>query len=284
MRTQQSITGAGRLAAWVLATWVALGVLVPSAYAQDAPDPDQGADAHGQNTDADNAKKAQVYYQSGVKAYFNKKYSLAITYFERANALDPDPVVLYNISLAQSKLGNAKEALDAALQAQTIGGLPKDTARKNRYRIVAFRRALAAQSVCEAINPPAKAKVAKEDAHFGAVGWSGVGAAGLGAAALIGAGVLDIVVSGNMDKYDSARADGNYQSAKSLRADITSGQQLGRVMLYSGVGLVAVGGALFAYDFFDMGESPHDRSHVDLASVSGSVGADRASVQLRWTF
>src|SRR5690625_2089135 len=82
---------------------------------------------------------ADAYYEQGVEALFNKNYSLAITYLQRAHALDPDPVVLYNISLAESRLGNTREALRAALQADEMGQMPEDTAIKNSGRIRAFQ-------------------------------------------------------------------------------------------------------------------------------------------------
>ncbi len=263
----------GRLVVALITALVMLSALPGTVHAQEPTD----------------EKKAEAYYNKGVDAFFNKKYSLAITYFQRANALDPDPVVLYNISLAHSKMGNPAEALTVALDAQKMGGLPEDTALKNQFRIVGYRRAIQARQTCEAINPPVsvkddddtKGKQVEPQDRLSVLGWTGIGTASVGVAALVGAGVTNFIVAGNLEEYDTAQADGDYGRASGLQADIADRQSMGRVMLYSGAALTAVGGALFAYDFFGTAESAEA---AEKASVFGAVGSDGASVQLRWTF
>src|SRR5690554_8140872 len=66
-------------------------------------------------------EKGKAYYDQGVNAFFKKNYSQGITYFQRANALDLDPVVLYNFSLAQSKLGNSEGGLGASVKTGELG-------------------------------------------------------------------------------------------------------------------------------------------------------------------
>jgi tetratricopeptide (TPR) repeat protein len=235
-------------------------------------------------------KKAEAFYDKGVKAFFEKNFPQAITYFQRAHSLDPSPVVLYNISLAHSKMGNASDALQASLEAQKMEGLPEDTVLKNEYRIAGYRRVVTAIGVAEAINPPQardgssdkdKPSPKVEEDSLGAVGWAGLGTAGLGVGALVGAGVLNFIIAGNLDEYDTARADGDYGRASGLHSDIGDRQEMGRVLLYSGAGLLAVGSALFAYDYFG---SPEAAGSADQASVFGAVDADGATVQLRWAF
>jgi tetratricopeptide (TPR) repeat protein len=274
-------------------------VMLPaSVQAQENGGQDQNNASEANQIEA-NKKKAKAYYDKGVKAFFEKNFPEAITYFQRAHSLDPDPVQLYNISLAYSKMGNAADALTAALEAQKVGGLPKDTAFKNQFRIIGYRRVIVAKSVTEAINPP-KAQVSEDttdaqdadkpavkrpdnaqDRGLSTVGWAGLGTAGLGAGALVGAGVLNFIVAGNMDEYDTARADGDYGRASGLYSDIGDRQDMGRVLLYSGAGLVAVGGALFAYDYFGSTETT---GSADQASVFGAVDSDGVNVQVRWAF
>jgi tetratricopeptide (TPR) repeat protein len=263
-----------------------------SVFAQDGGDQSK-SQASPESKEQEDKKKAEAYYESGVKAFFEKNYPQAITYFQRAYSLDPDAVQLYNISLAHSKMGNASDALEAALEAQKMGGLPKDTALKNEFRINGYRRVLAARKVAEDINPPTAEKDPtkddrtvddpgpSDDDSLGAVGWAGLGTAGLGVGALVGAGVLNFIVAGNMEEYDTARADGDFGRASGLYSDIGDRQEMGRVLLYSGAGLVAVGGALFAYDYFGSTETA-DSS--DQASVFGAVDSEGASVQVRWAF
>lgn len=268
----------GRLLAALVAAAVVLAAPLTPLRAQDTPDKPPA--------EASDKKKAEVYNEKGVQAFFEKKYGQAIVYFQRAHELDPDPVLLYNISLAHSKMGNPADALEAAIEAKKYGGLPEDTAHKNEFRIVAYRRAIKARQTAEAINPPVTVKDEKKDEvprdeGLSVLGWTGVGTAGVGVAALIGAGVVNFIVAGNLDEYDTARADGDYGRASGLHDDIQSRQEMGRVMLYSGAGLAIVGGALFAYDYFGSPEAPADDEG---ASVFGTVDSDGASVQLRWNF
>ncbi len=255
-----------------------LGGAVSSASAQQKVD-------SVESTDQSDERKAEAYYEKGVDAFFNKKYSLAISYFQRANELDPDAVFLYNISRAHAKLGNPGDALEVALEADAKGGLPEDTAQKNRHRIVAYGRAAAAEDVCEALNPPVgeldedTPDSSKEG--LGVVGWTGVGLASAGAASLLGAGAMTFIVSGNLDEYDTARADGDYERARGLHSDIGDRQEMGRLMLYSGAGLVAAGGAMFAWDYFGGQESAPDTDDDAKTAIFSTVDADGASVQFR---
>ncbi|TDP72061.1 hypothetical protein [Bradymonas sediminis] len=243
-------------------------------------------------------ENAKAYYNKGVEAFFNKNYSLAITYFQRANALDPDPVVLYNISLAQSRLGNAPEALSASLKADAMGGLPDDTSLKNRARIRAYQRVVGAQKIAgakakadQALAKSVKAPQAGgagvppgSEAGMGALGWAGVGAASVGAAALVGTGVLNFMLSEDLDNYEKARTAGEYERALDLQNTIESRQSLGQIMLYSGAGLVALGGALWAVDYFGSAEVQESADASLKPALSGSVGPDGARVGALWRF
>lgn len=245
--------------------------------------------AQGAAENPDDPDKAEAYYQQGVNAFFNKNYSLAVTYFKRANALDPDPVVLYNISLAQSRLANADEALDAAEEAARMGGLPEDTALKNQARIRAYQRIIAAESTAQALAPedapaaqgtaPAPG-VAEAPPAVGTVGWVGIGTASAGALTLAGAGLLALMVRNDLDEYDTARADGDYERARALQQDVRDGQSIGQILLYSGAGLLAVGATLWAVDFFA------DQESAPASSLSMRAGAapGEAGVQLHFNF
>lgn len=239
-------------------------------------------------------EKAEAYYNKGVDAFFNKEYSQAITYFQRAHTLDPNPVVLYNISLAHAKLGNVPEALGAALEAQKMGGLPEDTTLKNQARIRAFQRALTAEKLSKTLasraavataEPPTAppAQPAERDG-MGVLGWTGIGIAGAGVATLAGVGVLNFMLADDVDAYDKARAAGDFDTANTLYDDINDRQSIGQIMLYSGIGLVAVGGALWAVDYFGVMEStPRDESRARTA-LFGTVAPGHASVQAQWQF
>lgn len=260
---------------------------------------------------ATTGEKAEAYYNKGVNAFFNKEYSLAITYFQRANALDPNPVVLYNISLAQSRLGNAAEALSASVKADEMGGLPEDTEVKNRARMHGYQLIIRARKITDAQASKAiaeaeasqagespQAGAAHErafdgsafdsqdapDSGMGVLGWGGVGAAGVGVAALVGSGVLSFMLRDDLDSYEGARVAGEYDRARDLQDTIDDRQSLGQIMLYSGAGLVALGGALWAVDYFGGSETQESGDTLSQPTLGGSVGSSAASVQANWRF
>lgn len=238
-----------------------------------------------------NEELAEAYYEQGVEAYFNQNFPLAITYLQRAHALDPDPVVLYNISLAHSRLGNTREALRAALQAEEMGGMPEDTALKNMGRIRAFQLQVTAEEITQALappeapqaqlpTPPSTPSPLEPPPAIRPLGWIGIGTAGAGALALAGAGVLTLIVGDQIESYNSARQGGDYNRALEIQEQIGNQQLLGQILLYSGAGLFAVGGTLWAIDFFgnSAGDTPAQ------LSLSGSASPERATLQLRLNF
>lgn len=241
-----------------------------------------------------NEELAEAYYEQGVEAFFNKNYSLAITYLQRAHALDPDPVVLYNISLAQSRLGNTREALRAALQADEMGQMPEDTAIKNSGRIRAFQLQIAAEELAQALAPPEEAPdlqaqitpppstttLPEQKPVFSPLGWAGIGTAGVGALAIAGAGAFSLVVSNQIETYNSARQDGDYQQAAALHDQIGDRQLMGQILLYSGAGLFTLGATLWTIDFF--GNAKADKP--DQLSLSAQARPDGATLQLRLNF
>lgn len=263
--------------------------------------------------DSGSGEKAEAYYNKGVNAFFNKEYSLAITYFQRANALDPNPVVLYNISLAQSRLGNAAEALSASVKADEMEGLPADTLLKNKARMHGYRLIIRAEKLADAQAAKAiaqaealkaeeagapEAELSEEDvfggdafdsqdmpdAGMGVLGWAGIGTAGVGVAALVASGVLSVMLSDDLDSYESARVAGEYDRARGLQDTINDRQSLGQIMLYSGAGLLALGGALWAVDYFGGSETKESGDTLSQPTLGGSVGASGASVQANWRF
>ncbi len=65
-------------------------------------------------------KQAQEIYGEGVAAFKAKDYEAALARFEAAHALDPSPVLLYNMARANEELGRpaaAATAYEAYLQA-----------------------------------------------------------------------------------------------------------------------------------------------------------------------
>jgi len=67
--------------------------------------------ALAQEPPRDITQQALEQYQQGMTAYRSGQYSAAIEAFTRAHALDPAPILLFNIAQAHWKKGNREEAL-----------------------------------------------------------------------------------------------------------------------------------------------------------------------------
>lgn len=253
-----------------------------SAKAGDAEDEAADRDAANEPSAQDRAK-ARAYYKSGVDAFFNQEYALAITYFKRAYSLDPNAIVLYNIALAQAKLGNVEDAFEAAAQADEMGGLPPDTTVKNRARMAAFTVAIGGKRVTEIINPPPKIdkdKKRREQSfveRIDTVGWTGVGIAATGVVVMGVAGFMAVSLQSDIDEYERLKAQSDFVEANQLQADIADQQETGQIILYSGAGLVGVGAAVFLYEALGFTE---DEGPAYYATSDG----ESTSVQMRLKF
>lgn len=75
------------------------------AYAEPPPDPPTNA------TEGE-LERAKELFENGKGLYAEGSYSAAIAAFRQAYALSGDPVLLYNIALAEDRAGNFDEALE----------------------------------------------------------------------------------------------------------------------------------------------------------------------------
>lgn len=236
-------------------------------------------------------KQAQTLAQKGAKAFVQKDYAMAVTYFQRAASLDPNPVLLYNLSLAQSKLGNVQEARDAAQRAIDMGsdGVPEDTWVKLHARRDAYDRGLSARSIADALAPD-DARVSTEGPQggesgqttvtasrqvdegpaVGTLGWVGAGVGVAGVGLLAGAGLVNAGVRADIEDYDDARTAGEFDRAERLQSEVESGQQLGQILLYSGAGLTAVGAGLLIFDLVNGAESDKNAKLLTVPTRGGA--------------
>ena len=107
---------------------------VSTAAAQDEPSADQ---------------LAQQYFDEGASFFIEGNYARAILSFRRAFDQRPDPMILYNMSLAHSRLGNHREAYQTTLAPHRMEGLPDQA----RVRVDARVNALYVVINAEAIAP-----------------------------------------------------------------------------------------------------------------------------------
>jgi hypothetical protein len=231
--------------------------------------------AHAQDTEESEQQAAERFFGEGARAYIKGDYAGAVVQFLKAYQSSPDPMILYNLSLAYVGAGNLKRALTAAEKADESGALPEDIRPRNRARIVGLRTAITARGdVVRAArriemarkknaepsisNPakPAKSTPTTIPAPppvdaFGAVGWTGVGLQVVGVGVLSYAFVLHQQLGEDIDAFKR-----NPSAAQKRRLD--EEQTFGQALLYSGAGLAALGTGLLFYDLFNGPENPSE--------------------------
>lgn len=269
-------------AAFVVATLVAFTLAPASAQAQDS-----------------DAEKAKKYYKKGIQAFHSEEYGMAITYLKRANSISPNSTLLFNISLAYSKMGKADEALPFAEKAAKRGGLPKDTTVKNLARINGYNVAIATQKMAESSSAQAsnggetgggsgtggntgggggsggggQQPPPKSDSNT--LTWVGISTGVVGLGMIGGAVAISNNVAAKIDEKETAVNNGRLDEADTLHSEIQSQQTLGQILLYSGIA-AAAGGTVMAIIDASSGSSEGQAVNVTGGPTSRgfSVGLD----------
>lgn len=276
-------------------TLLALSTLATTAFAQDEPTADE---------------LAQQYFDEGASFFIEGNYARAILSFRRAFDQRPDPMILYNMSLAHSRLGNHREAYQTTLATRRMEGLPEQArvrvdARVNALYVVVNAEALAPRMAAIAageetdtqtsateevaeitrqaptpaqpgqpvrpIAPPLDLDPQPEG--MGLVGWAGVGTTVVGAGLLTGALLIDRGLSSDIEAYQQASDQGRLDDYNQLRADIETRANTGKILLYSGAGAAALGLGMWIF-----GATSAADTNIDVAfAPDGSSGLVRFS-------
>ncbi len=219
--------------------------------------------------DAETIQKVQGHFERGAAAFASKDYETAIREFEAGNGLLPDPIFLYNISLAHGMLGRVEQSLAVARLADATG-LDEPDATQNRARIVGLTRAAFAEDVAKNMpvvrpSPP----VASTPALFSWYGWAGVGTAGLGLISLTAASIIDISIGPDIDNFKEAAAAGDTITYRRLKSEIESDQATAKTLFFAGLGLTAIGAALITYDILFNSEGVETGLRLSLSPEGG---------------
>lgn len=236
-----------------------------------------------------NAKKANKHFTLGAKHFYKKEYAQAIVEFLKAYRYKPDPMILYNMSLAHARLGNLGDAYHAAVRASEMKGMPPKIVVKNNARLAAWGRALAAQHMTkEVLEARRQAKQTAQatkaagsstkqastttsatsaahdtmtpgssthDAGLSGLGWTGVwvGVVGLGLTGY--AGYVDMSMSDDLAAYKRAARNNERAAYNTYKSDLDQRQTIGRIALYSGVACAAIGVTMLTVDLLDEQET-----------------------------
>ncbi len=213
-------------------------------------------------------EEAFEHFDRGAQYYFDGQYAEAIEAFEQGYQIEPHPMFQINIALSHWRLGRLEEAIEHGESVRDSEELETEVRTENAARLIVWRTALGARSATDSIaRQRAKASVAHvepptpdeeigvtQDADaaplFGPIGWVGASMAGAGVVTLGVWSGLEVAMGNDVSAYRDAGESGDRERYEALRTDVERKQSVARVVLFSGLGLAAVGGGLLAYDVF----------------------------------
>lgn len=207
---------------------------------------------------------AFAHFDRGAELYFQGDYSKAIVEFKRGYEIEPHPMFQINIALAYWRLDNLDEAINHGEEARAgADKLEDDVRTENQARLHVWRTTAKTRALAEAAHRRAEALARQEqtveasdttttepepEPLFGPVGWAGVGTAGAGVVSLGVWSVLELSLDDDVVAFREAGRAGDADRFDALRAELERKQRVARGVLFAGIGLSAVGGALIAYD------------------------------------
>src|SRR5690554_44691 len=245
--------------------------------------------AMAQEPEVSNAQEA---FNLGMEDYNEENYEAAIAKFQRGYEFQPETMFLYNIALAHLKLGNYADAHAFARRAHAANDLPAPAHASNAVRLGALGARLTTAQIVETERASIVARDLKERqerqaleasikypvaaaAGPGALTYAGAGAAIVGAGLVAGALYLGYDVQQRLDTLGTVEQRPHYDTQ---REEIEADQNLGQILLYSGIGLAAIGSGLLVYDL--LGAASSDSPQITLEPTLGATRGARAT--LRW--
>ena len=233
-------------------------VLAPPVAAEGEPTAEE--DALIEEPEEASPGDAQAYFDKGAQLYYEGKYSRAIVEFRKAHNIHPHPMFSYNIARANLNLDRIADANEAATEAIELEDqLPPEIASTNRALVASTQTILHGEEIAERIEQrrvaePDEPVESDDDPLLSPLGWAGVAGLGLGVAALGGAGYVNVEVQNQRQALEEVANQISEDEFERQRDDIVQWQNRGRILLFSGIGLAAVGGGLLVWDLLDDGD------------------------------
>lgn len=130
---------------------------------------------------------------AGQAAYDAGDFATALTHFERARSLYPDPILTYNVARCHDRLGHPREAVEAYRAYLSQAGDLSDADRREVDDAIRRNEALAAPEPTPGAGTAAPATSPPAETGESGLGWPFYTAAGVAAVGAIGAVVFNFV-------------------------------------------------------------------------------------------
>ena len=90
--------------------------------------------------------------------------------------------------------------------------------------------------------------------RWGTLGWIGVGTTVVGVGVLVFAGITEVELQDQFAAYEQAAEDGDEPEFLRLQGEVNDLQSRGKILLYTGLGVTALGLGLIIADLVTPGE------------------------------
>jgi tetratricopeptide (TPR) repeat protein len=203
------------------------------------------------NADSDRAKDL---FERGSSAFHAGNFPRALELFREAYAIDPHPILMYNIARAEESVGNATEAVRAFRKYLELDPDAEDKGAVEQ-RIATLERELAEKRALEKQRDKARKDAeierqrrrARPEKRVSPTPWI---VAGAGAALVATGGVLAFVAK---QKHDDAESEPSSLRAQEHDESARAYARWANVSFVAG-GVLAVGGTVFGV--IDLGAGP----------------------------
>jgi tetratricopeptide (TPR) repeat protein len=200
------------------------------------------------------AERAKDLFEQGSSAFHAGEFPRALELFREAYAIDPHPILMYNIARSEESLGNAKDAIRAFRKYLELAPEAEDRGAVEQ-RISTLAKQLAEKQALERQRDKARRDAAAErerakrrpERKVSPVPWI---VAGAGVALVATGGVLAFVAK---QKHDDAEAEESSRSAEDADESSRSYARWANVSFVAG-GALAIGGTVFGV--LDLSASP----------------------------
>ena len=196
---------------------------------------------------------ARQALEEGNKLQLEEKYAEAILMYEKGYRIHQAAIFRHAQAFAAWELGNLEKAIDYARRAAGSNDVPlgPSTALKNQAYLRAWQTQLEANNLSRRLAERRRRELSAQAFRPGWKTWTGIGMASAG----LGLGIYALVLGEQVSEDNAALAGLPYNEYQRQRSDVEDQQFVGKIVLFSAIGLGVVGASLIAWDVLEPREA-----------------------------